>query len=92
MSDDAAATPRAPKKGGALKWVLIAVVLLLVGGLALVGGGVFWYVQQTRPAPQRARRAPGRAPGDQRSKRFCTNCGEPVSRGDRFCRSCGERV
>jgi len=76
----------------------VLMVALLAGGLALVGAGVYWYVEQTR-RPQRrrpggrARPASGRkknaAPG---GRRFCTSCGEAARPGDKFCRNCGKRL
>ena len=65
-------------------WV---VVLLLVGGLALVGGGVYWFVSQSNAKPGRTRRT--RAKG---GKGFCTQCGKSVQGGDKFCRHCGAKL
>jgi hypothetical protein len=69
--------------------------LLLVGGVALVGAGLIYFLrnraEEARARPRhRASRA--RAEEDVRvdaSPVFCHNCGTQASASDRFCRQCG---
>jgi len=93
----------APQPGGTLPWVIGSAAL----GLALVGGGVTWYLRR-KPAG-RAKTRGGRAARRARAERapakpavpgaasaagagFCTQCGQRHRPGDRFCRQCGAPV
>jgi hypothetical protein len=85
-------TPSAPigaAAGGAPSTLVI--VLMIVGGLALVGGGV-WYVLQSRqkPGARAAHRVVPAARGA--GQKFCTQCGKAIEPGDKFCRHCGAKV
>jgi predicted amidophosphoribosyltransferase len=56
-----------------------AVFLLL---LAVLAAGVLWFnLRSTGPATEKG--------GD---KRFCSQCGNKLHRGDRFCSKCGTAV
>ncbi len=87
---DAAAIPPPAQAGQQPSSLVLA--LILVGGLALVGGGVYWFVSRsggkTRPAGKQARRQPARGG----PARFCMQCGQPARAGDRFCRHCGAKL
>lgn len=70
----------------------LAIFALLVGGLALVGAGVWWYLQQNtgrRPAREGQRAASRGGKSGGAGGRFCTKCGASAEPGDRFCRNCG---
>jgi hypothetical protein len=83
----AVATPPATDEGPSQ----LVIFALLVGGLVLVGAGVWWYLQlsSNRGKPRtRARSNKTGAAG----ARFCTKCGAAVEPGDRFCRNCGTKL
>ncbi len=73
---------------GALPW------LVLLAGMALIGGGVIYYVRtRTDERPSRPRHRPAQ-PEERRSEVsaspvFCHNCGTQADASDRFCRRCG---
>lgn len=80
---DAGSAPQ-PTAGGTTSqtWLII---ILVVGGLALIGGGVYFFARMGMPLPRPA-------PSGKSGKRFCTQCGKPVGGGDQFCRHCGARL
>ncbi len=81
--------------GQVLPWIIAGV------GLALIGGGIFWYMMTGRaPARNTSKRrrhaasasavsTPAPASGE---SIFCTQCGKKANPGDAFCRSCGTRL
>jgi hypothetical protein len=69
--------------------------LLLVAGVALIGGGAIYYLRsRSEEPPSRPRHRPTRgseqaADEVDASPVFCHNCGTQASASDRFCRRCG---
>ena len=69
--------------------------LLLVAGVALIGGGAIYYLRsRAEERPSRPRHRPTRgaelaADEVDASPVFCHNCGTQASASDRFCRRCG---
>jgi hypothetical protein len=64
------------------------IAALVVGGVLLIGGGIYWYLQSTGAiAPLRVGDG-----GGGRGERFCTQCGKSIGAADRFCRHCGAGV
>jgi hypothetical protein len=72
-------------------------------GLALIGGGGFWYWQSTRQDARSQPKATARgkrwvspqALDEEESSEisvYCHQCGKRAAPGDRFCRSCGTRL
>ncbi len=74
---------------GALPWLVLFV------GLALIAGGVIYYLRtRVDERPSRPRHQPASQPEEKRSEVdaspvFCHNCGTQASASDRFCRRCG---
>jgi hypothetical protein len=73
----------------------ITALLALLGGLLIVGGGVwYWLNSRQTPAPEPARRrsrrkAANEAPTNDGSNIYCHQCGNRAAPSDRFCRVCG---
>ena len=69
--------------------------ILLVAGIALIVGGVVYFLrgrEQDRPPRLRHRSAPQAEAKDDRvdaSPVYCHNCGTQATASDRFCRQCG---
>ena len=92
-------TPITEDTAGRMNWQRIAPYVLGVLGVALIGGGLYWYWQSTgtsrrhRPARfKRKTRAPKSEPKQKELGEdgvYCHMCGKRGAKGDRFCRSCG---
>jgi len=88
------ATP-APARGAAVDVQAALPWLVLVAGLALIGGGVIYYLRTRvderppRPRPRPVARPEDRPNEIDASPVFCHNCGTQASASDRFCRRCG---
>lgn len=77
-------------------------LIILILGIALIVGGVAWFMLTSRvaaPAGQRSRRRHGRsgsgaaaAADDDDEPVFCHRCGKRSAPGDIFCRSCGAEL
>jgi hypothetical protein len=69
--------------------------LLLIAGLALIAGGVIYFLRtRSDDRPIRPRHRPSRAAAESddrvdASPVFCHNCGTQATATDRFCRQCG---
>lgn len=75
-------------------WVMIA-----LGGVLLIGGGVYLYRLNIAPASSRYRSKKKRASGSKptapspgKTGVYCHHCGQPSQTGDKFCRECGTRL
>jgi hypothetical protein len=88
------ATP-APASQPTLELPAVLPWLLLVVGIALIGGGVIYYLRSRadeRPPKARHRPTPRTEEAANQvdaSPVFCHNCGTQASASDRFCRRCG---
>lgn len=90
----AAAAPAAAATGSS-NW--LAYALIGLGVAALIGAGVYWFLQQREVAaparraagPAAAARPPKPLQSDRGDTRYCRKCGRPFAAGDRFCGSCG---
>lgn len=81
-ANTASSSPASPQ---VLPWLLGGL------GLALIGGGVFWYLRGARPlaaAPARTEAVEPAAGGSI----FCHQCGKKAGAADVFCRSCGTKL
>jgi len=87
-SDVAPETPTTTPTGPSEPSTLV-VILLVAGGLALVGGGVWYFIQASQKPT--ARRVPAKR-SSASGQRFCTQCGKPIEPGDKFCRHCGAKA
>lgn len=67
----------------------LVIVLLVVAGVGLIGGGVYWYLHSTGLLERRGAGVRQPISGE---KRFCTQCGKPVGGEDLFCRHCGAKL
>lgn len=71
------------------------IVVLLAVGLALVGGGAYWYISQMRtPVRSSARRGSSSRSrsASRRSQGHTSRGGSRSSQGQKFCTQCGGRV
>ncbi|MBI3763147.1 MAG: zinc ribbon domain-containing protein [Chloroflexi bacterium] len=101
-----AATPDLPVEPSSNPSLNLWVVGAGAAGAALIGGGVYWYLQSRRapaesPKRRRRKRSAGQASAPERETdrvpetrgaRFCHECGNPIVAGDVYCRNCGTRV
>jgi hypothetical protein len=85
------------------RWTLNSALPYILGifGLALIGGGAYWYWQsgQEKSAPKRKRgtrrkssQVDDRPVANEGSHIYCHQCGKRAAAGDRFCRSCGTQL
>lgn len=82
--------PPADNGAGDSPSVWLIGILLLVG-IALIGSGVYWYLQSTGALSPRGRTS-GKARTTSAGSGFCTQCGKAIQRSDRFCRHCGTEL
>jgi hypothetical protein len=85
---------------------LWAIIVLVVASIALIGGAVYYFMQDRKRVQERKgkkeRPSPSEPPRGKRSAaprtppavttRFCTRCGHPIGQGDQFCRNCGAKL
>ena len=76
-----------PVTDSGFNWALVAII---VGGF-LIFGALIWQVASRRPAAS-TRNSDDLLGKKQSQAKFCTNCGEPIEKGDRFCRGCGSEL
>ena len=81
-------------------------VILIVLGVAAIGGVILWLLKSRQPryVPVRASGKPPKKrsakKGNQgnltdrvnQGNRFCTRCGQPATASDKFCTSCGSKL
>lgn len=85
-------TPTSQNTQSWLVWLLVGV------GVALIGGGSYWYwrtTQKEQPSRRhRSRASTSKANTEQGDDLdvYCHKCGRRAAAGDRFCRGCGERL
>ncbi len=91
--------PIADDSQGRSEFDLMSLLPWLLGGLGLllVVGGIVWYWQSGREAPQPRKTSRSRKPGagiaaNSVDDTYCHQCGKRASGGDRFCRACGTRL
>lgn len=82
-----AASAVAPGTDSGLNWALVAVV---AGGL-LIFGAVIWQVA-SRCSANSIRKPVASGVKTQSRAKFCSDCGEPLDKGDRYCGGCGLKL
>jgi hypothetical protein len=99
-----ASTAVPPSQSGGLP--LWAIIVLVVASVALVGGAVYYFIQDRKrvqerkgkkgraspPIPSQGKRANVPRTPPAVTTRFCTRCGHPIGQGDQFCRNCGAKL
>lgn len=79
--------PAAPFGGIRFSWALVAVV----AGTVIIIGALIWQIASRRRSSD-IRKPVDSSVQNGSGARFCSNCGEPVDKGDKFCRGCGSEL
>jgi hypothetical protein len=78
----------APAAGIRFSWALAAVA----AGAVIIIGALIWHIASRRRSPDIHNHPEPRAEKRSEPSRFCSNCGEPIGKGDKFCRECGSEL
>lgn len=66
--------------------------LLGVIGVAMIGGGAYYFYRSSGRSNRPSRRRHGASNEKEGGPTYCAQCGTRARSGDRFCRTCGSRL